>query len=152
MTRDKTSFSSDPEENPAFHNFGKIYVPYCSSDVYTGTRNFAVQNAKIERFYFHGRHIIDAVGDAIIKDKPDIGSLKQVVFMGNSAGAAGVTKNCDFLAEKFKRANPNIDFRCISDGGDFRVTEEFLINYTDLEHQVMILDWGAPMSLAGIPW
>jgi len=120
MTRDITSFSSDPEENPAFHNFGKIYVPYCSSDVYTGTRNFAVQNAKIKRFYFHGRHIIDAVGDAIIKDKPDIGSLKQVVFMGTSAGAAGVTKNCDFLAEKFKRANPNIDFRCISDGGDFR--------------------------------
>ena len=30
--------------------------------------------------------------------------------------------------------------------------EEFLINYTDLGHQVMILDLEAPVSLAGIQW
>ena len=26
------------EENPAFHDFSLVYLPYCSSDVYTGTR------------------------------------------------------------------------------------------------------------------
>ena len=36
--------------------------------------------------------------------------------------------------------------------GDFRVIEEFLINYTDLGCQIMILDWGAPVSLAGVQW
>lgn len=36
--------------------------------------------------------------------------------------------------------------------GNFRVRDEFLINHTDLGHQVMILDLGAPVSLAGIQW
>ena len=40
----------------------------------------------------------------------------------------------------------------LCDGGDFRVKEEFLINYTDIGHQVMILDLGTPVSLAGILW
>ena len=31
--------SSDPGQNPAFHDFTKVFVPYCSSDVYAGTRD-----------------------------------------------------------------------------------------------------------------
>ena len=38
----------------------------------------------------------------------------------------------------------------LCDGGEFRVTKEFLIDYTDLGNQVMILDLGAPVSLAEI--
>lgn len=40
----------------------------------------------------------------------------------------------------------------LCDGGDFRVTEEFMINYMDLGSQVMILDMGALVSLAVIQW
>ena len=40
----------------------------------------------------------------------------------------------------------------LCDGEGFKVKEEFLINYTDLGHQVMVLDIGAPVSLAGIKW
>ena len=40
----------------------------------------------------------------------------------------------------------------LCDGEGFRVKEDFLINYTELEHQVMVLDIGAPVSLAGILW
>ena len=42
--------------------------------------------------------------------------------------------------------------------GDFRVTDEFLINYMDLGSHVMILDLDAPVSLSWgskartIPW
>ena len=32
------------------------------------------------------------------------------------------------------------------------LSEEFLINYTDLGRQIMILDIGAPVSLAGVSW
>ena len=38
----------------------------------------------------------------------------------------------------------------LCDGEGFRVTEEFLINYWNLGHQVNVLDIGAPVSLAGI--
>ena len=38
----------------------------------------------------------------------------------------------------------------LSDRGDFRVTEELLIDYRYLGHQVMILDLDAPGSLTGI--
>ena len=40
----------------------------------------------------------------------------------------------------------------LCDGGDFRVTEDVMFNYRDLLCQVMILDLGAPLSLAGIHW
>ena len=40
----------------------------------------------------------------------------------------------------------------LCDGEGFRVTEEFLINYTYLERQVIVLDIGAPLSLAGFKW
>ena len=40
----------------------------------------------------------------------------------------------------------------LCDGRDFRVTEEFLINYMDIGRQVTILDLGAPVSLKGIQW
>ena len=34
----------------------------------------------------------------------------------------------------------------------FRLSEELLVNYTDLGRQMMILDIGAPVSLAGVSW
>ena len=34
----------------------------------------------------------------------------------------------------------------------FNLSEEMLVNYTDLGRQMMILDIGAPVSLAGVSW
>ena len=34
----------------------------------------------------------------------------------------------------------------------FTLSEEMLVNYTDLGRQMMILDIGAPVSLAGVSW
>ena len=92
---DSTMWSKNPEENPPFHNFGRVYLPYCSSDGYSGTRT---ASADTNGYYFH---------------------CKQLVLMGNSAGAYGVAINCDFIAEKFHAVNKDLDVRCIADGGDF---------------------------------
>eukprot|EP00091_Calanus_sinicus_P001600 TRINITY_DN11616_c0_g1_i3.p1 TRINITY_DN11616_c0_g1~~TRINITY_DN11616_c0_g1_i3.p1 ORF type:complete len:239 (-),score=57.57 TRINITY_DN11616_c0_g1_i3:81-797(-) len=67
----------------------------------------------------HGRHIIEAVMDDIIKRKPNVDQIKQLVFMGTSAGGFGIDFNCDFMADKFLAANKDIDVRCIADSGDF---------------------------------
>ena len=34
----------------------------------------------------------------------------------------------------------------------FDLSEELLVNYTDLGRQIMIRDIGAPVSLAGVAW
>eukprot|EP00091_Calanus_sinicus_P021653 TRINITY_DN6511_c0_g2_i4.p1 TRINITY_DN6511_c0_g2~~TRINITY_DN6511_c0_g2_i4.p1 ORF type:complete len:285 (-),score=77.36 TRINITY_DN6511_c0_g2_i4:72-926(-) len=111
------TFVNDPAKNPAFHNFLRVFLPYCSSDLYMGTGNVTYGNNR--KFFFHGRHIVDALVKDIIKIKPDIENMKQIVLMGTSAGGFGVAANCDFVAEQFQAVNKNIDVRCISDGGDF---------------------------------
>lgn len=123
MTLDRLpSFTNDPEKNPAFHNFLRVFVPYCSSDLYMGTGNVTYGNNR--KFFFHGRYIVDALVKDIIKNKPDVGNMKQIVLMGTSAGGFGVAANCDFVAQQFHNVNKNIDVRCISDGGDFVPTVE----------------------------
>jgi len=114
--KEYTMWSQDPKENPAFHNFGKVYVHYCSSDVWCGTRSASDDT---NGYYFHGKHIVEAVVKDIIKHKPNIESMKQMVLIGTSAGAFGVNLNCDFVADKFHAVNPGLDVRCIADAGDF---------------------------------
>lgn len=58
-------FSQDPEENPAFYDYNIAYVPYCSSDWYTGTRNASVLT---DGFVFHGKHIVRAIIDDLIQN------------------------------------------------------------------------------------
>jgi len=114
--KERTMWSSDPEVNPAFHDFGQIFVHYCSSDVYTGTRNASQSSGG---YFFHGRHIVSAVVEDIIRHKPNVETMEQLVFIGESAGAFGVSFNCDTVAERFHQVNPGLDVRCIADAGDF---------------------------------
>ena len=42
-----------------------VYVPYCSSDLYAGTRNASAQtNGRV----FYGKHIVEAIIDNLIAD------------------------------------------------------------------------------------
>ena len=42
-----------------------VYVPYCSSDLYSGTRNASTEtNGRV----FYGKHIIQAIIDDLIAD------------------------------------------------------------------------------------
>ena len=42
-----------------------VFVPYCSSDVYTGTRN---ASELTQNLYFHGHHIVTALFDDLIRN------------------------------------------------------------------------------------
>ena len=50
---------------------------------------------------------------------PNLGNLKQLVLMGESAGAYGVGFNCDLVADRFHEEMPDLDVRCVADAGDF---------------------------------
>ena len=69
--------SSDPDINPAFHDFTKIFVPYCSSDVYTGTRDGSILT---DNFTFHGHHIFSALTEDLI-ETTGIGLAQQVMIL-----------------------------------------------------------------------
>lgn len=113
---DTLMWSTDPEVNPPFHDFGKVSVDYCSSDVYTGTREASADSGG---FIFHGRHIVEAVVEDLISLWENLPNLEQLVFMGSSAGGFGVGFNCDMVADRFHQELPSLDVRCLADAGDF---------------------------------
>jgi len=113
-------WSRSPEENPAFHNHSRVYLPYCSSDVYTGDREAGLIT---QGFTFNGKHIFMAMMEDLIAST-DIIAASQVVLMGGSAGAMGTEANCDLFAERLHEEKPDMDVRCISDSGS-------LYPYTD---------------------
>ena len=97
-----TMWSEDPTENPPFRDFGKVLVDYCSIDLHAGTRE---PSDETNGYFMHVRHIIEAVMDDIIENKPDVDEI--------------VDFNCDFVDDKFHAVNMDIDVRCIANSGDF---------------------------------
>ena len=79
---DYTMWSKDPEENPPFHNFYKVFVPYCSSDVYTGTRNASEETGN---YYFHGKFIVEALMEDMLASPP-LSSPPTSLGKGGSGG------------------------------------------------------------------
>ena len=128
-----TMWSNNTEENPPFHdtakvgkfktvqirkggNAVKVVVHYCSSDLYTGTREASEDTGN---YFFHGRFIVQAVVEDIIMHAPNLANLQQLVLMGESAGGYGVGFNCDLVADRFHQELPGLDVRCVADAGDF---------------------------------
>lgn len=115
MTLSSTFWSKDEATNPPFHEFASIWVDYCSSDTWIGSRDASSETGG---YHFHGKDIVKAVIDDIIARKSNIGDLNQVVLLGTSAGAFGVQSNCDLVADKFKAEKNDLDIRCVADSGD----------------------------------
>ncbi|CAH8560223.1 unnamed protein product [Schistosoma turkestanicum] len=85
--------SSDSNANPNYHEFHSVFIPYCSSDLWTGK----MANRSGD-FYFHGSRIVAAV----IDDLPwrNAAYTEKVIFAGSSAGGIGVLMNIDRLGRK----------------------------------------------------
>merc|ERR1711936_291664 len=113
LTVNYTFWSPDQDTNPAFHDFGKIWINYCSSDVWIGTRDASSETGG---YHFHGKDILKAVVDDIIADQTSA-NINQIVLLGTSAGTGGAYHGCDLVANKFKAAITGVDVRCIADSG-----------------------------------
>ena len=75
-------WSGDKEENPGLHDSYKVFVPYCTSDVYIGRRD---PDNSTAGYAFRGRNVVEAVITDLLSDFSPI-SITQFVFMGASAG------------------------------------------------------------------
>jgi hypothetical protein len=101
-------------DSPDFFRANDVYVPYCSSDLWSGDRAASAATGNRE---FRGarilRSVIDALSDPSITPSPNLGDAKQVLFSGSSAGGVGVLANLDWLAERL----PNASVRGMTDAG-----------------------------------
>lgn len=102
--------SSESKDNPYLWNANHIYVPYCSSDSWTG-----LAEARADRsFVFMGSKILEKVIESLFEDLPRESSLYEAKFIllaGDSAGATGVILNLDkvnkFVQQKFNSLKVN---------------------------------------------
>ncbi|KAL5103180.1 hypothetical protein TcWFU_007304 [Taenia crassiceps] len=89
--------SWDDRINPNYHNYNTIFIPYCSSDLWTGKKS-----ERTGGYYFHGSRILTAVMDDLLR-QPEFINADKVVFAGSSAGGIGVMLNIDRLARRLRR-------------------------------------------------
>ncbi|MBI5301219.1 MAG: hypothetical protein HY868_03710 [Chloroflexi bacterium] len=106
--------SNQRTNNPDFYNWHHVYLVYCSSDNWIGSRS-----ASSETFgmHFRGHDIVNAMMDALqnpdMVGTPTLAQATHILFAGSSAGGVGLRANIDRLAKQFNRA----DVRAVADSG-----------------------------------
>ncbi|CAF1417444.1 unnamed protein product [Rotaria sp. Silwood1] len=103
----------------SFKEFNIIYVPYCSSDLWSGSSN---------KTFSHGYDIFHA----IFHQHNYFSNAKQILFIGFSAGGLGLLLNLPDLLRKFSF---NIDIRVIIDSAWF-------IDYTNNSNGISKINEG----------
>jgi len=114
LEKDDGFWSNNPNENP-FADYFKVYIHYCSSDDFSGTRGASRSTGNL---FFHGKHIITSTLQDLVA-RFGIDRAESVVLVGSGAGARGVGYNCDFVSESINAVNPLTDVRCVADAPDF---------------------------------
>lgn len=89
--------SSDERENPTFHDFHHVYVPYCSSDAWLGRSYIPIDKLNIDagEFSFQG----SAIFRGVINELWDLGmdNSTEVILVGSSASGVGVLNHAQWV-------------------------------------------------------
>jgi len=117
----QTIASKNSTVNPTFYDFSTVFVPYCSSDLYSGTANASTDT---EGRAFQGKNIFKAIISNLLSTTW-LAEAEEVVLAGSSAGGFGVERNCDWMADQLKFMNPDMTIKCIIDSGSLIPMETF---------------------------
>ncbi|KAK3556206.1 hypothetical protein QTP70_005993 [Hemibagrus guttatus] len=110
--------SSQSDENPHWYNANIVFVPYCSSDVWSGNKPAAkTKQAKETEYSFMGSVIIRE----LIKELATKGlkQAKVVMLAGTSAGGTGVLLNIEKVASQLEQLGADVQVRGLVDSGWF---------------------------------
>ncbi|XP_064596802.1 palmitoleoyl-protein carboxylesterase notum1'-like [Liolophura sinensis] len=118
VKKGKGILSWDPEENPYYFYSNMVYIPYCSSDSWTGS----IKNPK-DSFSFMGSLIIEEVIKDLIPQGLVIAS--KLILAGSSAGGTGVLMNLDRVSDLMARLAPSVKVRGLADSGWFLDNEQY---------------------------
>ena len=99
--------SNDSIENPLFHNYSHVLVPYCSSDAWLANRSNPERTTIAEfseerdadNFVYKGRVIFQAVFEELLQYH-NLSNANELVLVGSSAGGIGVLNNLDWVKER----------------------------------------------------
>ncbi|XP_065057295.1 palmitoleoyl-protein carboxylesterase NOTUM-like [Rhopilema esculentum] len=106
--------STQLKTNPLWWNSNHVYIPYCSSDIWTGNKTADKKGG----FSFLGARIIDeVVSDLYVNRGLDKGT--NLTLAGSSAGGTGVMLNIDRVADNLKEKGSKIKVQGIVDSGWF---------------------------------
>lgn len=112
--------SPDYTDNPLFHNFTRVLVPYCSQDAFLADRNNSVREARpgfkvtmdnfdnetdADNFIYKGKVIFQSVFEELVQ-RYRLADASKVVLAGVSAGGIGVLNHLDWVEETL-RTNAN---------------------------------------------
>ncbi|XP_022520388.1 carboxylesterase notum2 [Astyanax mexicanus] len=110
--------SAQADENPHWYNANIVFVPYCSSDVWSGNKPAVkAKQGKETEYSFVGSVIIREV----IKDLASKGikQAKVVMLAGTSAGGTGVLLNIEKVASQLEQLGADTQVRGLVDSGWF---------------------------------
>uniref|UniRef100_A0A2K6Q3E0 Notum, palmitoleoyl-protein carboxylesterase n=1 Tax=Rhinopithecus roxellana TaxID=61622 RepID=A0A2K6Q3E0_RHIRO len=112
--------SSQPEENPYWWNANMVFIPYCSSDVWSGASSKSEKN----EYAFMGALIIQEVVRELLGR--GLSGAKVLLLAGSSAGGTGVLLNVDRVAEQLEELGyPAIQVRGLADSGWFLDNKQY---------------------------
>nr|XP_023507522.1 palmitoleoyl-protein carboxylesterase NOTUM [Equus caballus] len=112
--------SSQPEENPHWWNANMVFIPYCSSDVWSGASSKSEKN----EYAFMGALIIREVVQELLGR--GLNGAKVLLLAGSSAGGTGVLLNVDRVAEQLEELGyPAIQVRGLADSGWFLDNKQY---------------------------
>ncbi|XP_036924539.1 palmitoleoyl-protein carboxylesterase NOTUM [Sturnira hondurensis] len=112
--------SSQPEENPHWWNANMVFIPYCSSDVWSGASPMSDKNG----YAFMGTLIIQEVVRELLGK--GLSGAKVLLLAGSSAGGIGVLLNVDRVAEQLQELGyPAIQVRGLADSGWFLDNKQY---------------------------
>lgn len=104
--------SASSSGNPHWWDANHVFVPYCSSDIWSGDSSPAHQMA------FLGSRIIDEVIKELLRTPLfRFHEARFVLLAGSSAGAAGVMINLDRVARMIADSGSQADVRGLADSG-----------------------------------
>lgn len=79
-----------------FADFNKVFVGYCTSDLYSGT---VAQGSGMLGWSFHGHYIVPSVLQDLKASHPGFGGGTELLFTGGSAGGIGTFVNYPMVKE-----------------------------------------------------
>nr|XP_014272503.1 palmitoleoyl-protein carboxylesterase NOTUM [Halyomorpha halys] len=108
--------SPNPEDNPFWWNANHVFIPYCTSDAWSGRRQAPLLVKDGTQFTFMGAIIVEQVIRELLQ--LGLGNASSLILAGSSAGGAGVMLNLESVQLQLQ-SYPNILVRGISDSGWF---------------------------------
>ncbi|KAH9412807.1 hypothetical protein DERP_009789 [Dermatophagoides pteronyssinus] len=107
--------SSSPTINPYWWNANHVFIPYCSSDIWSGDQPANHQSSQMTMSFLGSRIIDEVIGELIRSPKYQFLHAKFVLLAGSSAGAAGVMINLDRVAKQIADSGSMADVRGLAD-------------------------------------